>query len=208
MFTDILMRTYDYLQSGGGVILPLVVVSVCMWTLIFKKVLQFYRWRSKEQSVLDCYKNYHETGFAAAPWQSAILEKVMEYRHLNLKPDKKSLARIKRPHENEVDKYITTILVLAAVAPLLGLLGTVAGMIKTFDVIAFFGTGNARAMAGGISEALITTQTGLIVAVPGLILGNFLSRRAQRIKDRMERFGIGLIKEFETLDSGETENSG
>jgi biopolymer transport protein ExbB len=195
MFYDLLMGTYDYLQSGGGVIVPLVFVSVWMWALIFRKVLQFYRWRRKEQSVLDCFKNYGNPSFAAAPWQLDILERVMEYRRTNLKPDKKSLARIQRPHHVEVARHINTILVLAAIAPLLGLLGTVAGMIKTFDVIAFFGTGNAKAMAGGISEALITTQTGLIVAVPGLIIGNFLSRRAQRIKGRMERFSIGLVKE-------------
>ncbi len=196
MFYELLTGTYDYLRSGGGVILPLVLVSVCMWALILKKVLQFYRWRRKERSVLDCFENYNTPGFAAAPWQLDILEKIMEYRTARLVPDKKSLARIQRPHVEEVNKYINTILVMAAIAPLLGLLGTVAGMIKTFDVIAFFGTGNAKAMAGGISEALITTQTGLIVAVPGLILGNFLSRRAQRIKGRMERFSIGLLEEI------------
>ncbi|MFP4531324.1 MAG: MotA/TolQ/ExbB proton channel family protein [Desulfobacterales bacterium] len=196
MFNELLLGTYDYLQSGGGVILPLVLVSIWMWALILKKVLQFYRWRMKEQSILDCYKNYRNPGFTAAPWQMDILEKVMEYKDANLTPDKKSLARIQRPHHEEVNRYINTILVMAAVAPLLGLLGTVAGMIKTFDVIAFLGTGNAKAMAGGISEALITTQTGLIVAVPGLILGNFLSRRAQRIRGRMERFSMGLVQEI------------
>jgi biopolymer transport protein ExbB len=197
MFSDLLMGAYNYLQSGGGVIVPLVVVSIWMWALILRKVLLFYRWRRKEQSVLDCYRNYRNPGFVASPWQMDILEKVMDYRKSHLLPDKKSLARIQRPHHMAVAKHINTILVLAAVAPLLGLLGTVAGMIKTFDVIAFFGTGNARAMAGGISEALITTQTGLIVAVPGLILGNFLSRRAQRIKGRIERFSIGLVKEMD-----------
>ncbi|MBS3758495.1 MAG: MotA/TolQ/ExbB proton channel family protein [Desulfobacterales bacterium] len=196
MFSNLLTGTYEYLQSGGGVILPLVGVSIWMWALILRKVLQFYRWRMKEQSILDCYKNYQSPGFIAAPWQIEILDKIMDYKNSHLKPDKKSLARIQRPHHEQVNKHINTILVLAAVAPLLGLLGTVAGMIKTFDVIAFFGTGNARAMAGGISEALITTQTGLIVAVPGLILGNFLSRRAQRIKGRMERFSIGLVQEI------------
>ncbi len=195
MFYDLLRGTYDYLQSGGGVILPLVFVSIWMWALIIRKVLQFYRWRRKEQSVLDCYKNHDNPDFIAAPWQMEILEKVMAYKRANLEPDKKALGRIQQPHHMALDKHINTILVLAAVAPLLGLLGTVAGMIKTFDVIAFFGTGNARAMAGGISEALITTQTGLIVAVPGLILGNFLSRRARRIRSRMQRFSIALVKE-------------
>ena len=75
---------------------------------------------------------------------------------------------------------------LAGVAPLLGLLGTVTGMIETFDVIALFGTGNARAMAGGISVALVTTQSGLLVAIPGLLLAAALSRRSRRLEMRLD----------------------
>ena len=81
--------------------------------------------------------------------------------------------------------------------PLLGLLGTVTGMITTFDVISEFGTGNARALASGISEALVTTQSGLVVAVPGLLIGGFLFQRAQKIKGRMELFCIGLQNQAE-----------
>jgi biopolymer transport protein ExbB len=68
-------------------------------------------------------------------------------------------------------------------------------MISTFDVMAQFGTGNARAMASGISEALITTQTGLFIAVPGLFMGNFLRRRAENLTDKMQRFAIRLVGE-------------
>ncbi|WP_300675074.1 MotA/TolQ/ExbB proton channel family protein, partial [Desulfoluna sp.] len=72
------------------------------------------------------------------------------------------------------------------VAPLLGLLGTVSGMITTFDVIALFGTGNARAMAGGISESLITTQSGLSVAIPGMFMGVLLTRRSRRLAAKLD----------------------
>jgi biopolymer transport protein ExbB len=68
-------------------------------------------------------------------------------------------------------------------------------MISTFDVMAQFGTGNARAMASGISEALITTQTGLFIAAPGLFMGNFLRRRAENLTDKMQRFAIRLVGE-------------
>lgn len=67
-----------------------------------------------------------------------------------------------------------------------GLLGTVTGMITTFDVISLFGTGNAKAMAGGISEALITTQSGLLAAIPGLFMSVFLHRRATRLEGRLD----------------------
>ncbi len=87
-----------------------------------------------------------------------------------------------------------TILVLASLAPLMGLLGTVSGMLTTFDVIALFGTGNARALAAGVSEALITTQSGLVVALPGLFMGNFIRRRVDRLKGRLERYCFSLIE--------------
>lgn len=92
--------------------------------------------------------------------------------------------------------YLAVIGVLAAVAPLLGLLGTVTGMIATFDVLAVFGTGNAKAMAGGISEALITTQTGLLVAIPGLYMKGFLERRARNLQQRISAAGYYLRRQL------------
>jgi biopolymer transport protein ExbB len=65
-------------------------------------------------------------------------------------------------------------------------------MIATFDVLAVFGTGNAKAMAGGISEALITTQTGLLVAIPGFYMKGFLERRARNLQQRIAAVGYYL----------------
>ena len=89
-----------------------------------------------------------------------------------------------------IDRFGQMILVAAAVAPLLGLLGTVTGMISTFDAITEFGTGDPRVLAGGISEALITTELGLIVAIPSLLLGNLLSGYAERLKGLFETRGL------------------
>ncbi|MBE9569130.1 MAG: MotA/TolQ/ExbB proton channel family protein, partial [Proteobacteria bacterium] len=89
-------------------------------------------------------------------------------------------------------RFLSVIAVLAAVAPLFGLLGTVTGMMTTFDVIAVFGTGNAKAMAGGISEALITTQSGLLVAIPGLFMSVFLIRRADHLESNLDELLITL----------------
>ena len=88
---------------------------------------------------------------------------------------------------------IGIIATLAAIAPLLGLLGTVSGMITTFDVITLFGTGNAKAMAGGISESLITTQSGLTVAIPGMFMGVYLSRRCARLSGKLDET-ISILK--------------
>jgi len=89
-----------------------------------------------------------------------------------------------------IERFDTAILVSAAVAPLLGLLGTVTGMISTFDVITVFGTGDPKLLSGGISEALITTQLGLSVAIPALLGGNLLSGWAERIRSGMERAAL------------------
>jgi biopolymer transport protein ExbB len=86
----------------------------------------------------------------------------------------------------KLERFLPTISVLAAIAPLLGLLGTVTGMINTFQIITLFGAGDPRTMSGGISEALITTQLGLSVAIPLMLLHHFLERRVESLINDME----------------------
>lgn len=92
-----------------------------------------------------------------------------------------------------LERFLTTLGVLAAIAPLLGLLGTVTGMIHTFQGITVFGTSDPRMMSGGISEALVTTQLGLAVAIPIMIVHHFFDRRAEKIIGDMEEKGTALI---------------
>jgi len=98
---------------------------------------------------------------------------------------------------SQIDRFGNFVLVIAAVAPLLGLLGTVTGMIETFDVITEFGTGDPKLLSGGISAALVTTMLGLIVAIPLLLLGNLLSGWAQNIKDSMEQSALHIVNLYE-----------
>jgi len=108
-------------------------------------------------------------------------------------------------HENaHLNRFGAIITVIAAVSPLLGLLGTVTGMIATFDVITEFGTGDPKLLSGGISIALVTTELGLIVAIPLLLFGNLLSGWAESIKDDMEKAALRVIN----LYSGKTEEAG
>lgn len=97
------------------------------------------------------------------------------------------------PHLN---RFGSAILVVAAVAPLLGLLGTVTGMITTFDIITEFGTGDPKLLSSGISIALVTTEVGLAVAIPTLIFGNLLSGWAESIKDDMERAALHVTNMY------------
>jgi biopolymer transport protein ExbB len=97
-----------------------------------------------------------------------------------------------------LDRFLPTLSVLAAVAPLLGLLGTVSGMIETFQTIAEFGSGDVRLMSGGISEALLTTQLGLGVAIPVMLVHHLFERRADRLVADMEErgtaFSVSLLR--------------
>ena len=99
----------------------------------------------------------------------------------------------------KVMRLLPFISVTAAVAPLLGLLGTVTGMINTFNRIKIFGTGDAKSLSGGISEALITTEFGLIVAIPSLLLYAMLSRSAKGYLARMEKISISFINGIKTF---------
>ncbi len=100
-------------------------------------------------------------------------------------------------HESaRLNRFGSVILVIAAVAPLLGLLGTVTGMIATFDVITEFGTSDPKLLAGGIAIALTTTELGLIVAIPALLAGNLLSGWADGIKDDMEKGALRITNVY------------
>ena len=91
---------------------------------------------------------------------------------------------------------LSTLKVLAGVAPLLGLLGTVTGMVETFDVITLFGSGDAKLMAGGISQALVTTALGLSAAIPILLLHSIANSRSRRIVESLEEQTAGLLAQY------------
>ncbi|MEO0336444.1 MAG: MotA/TolQ/ExbB proton channel family protein, partial [Pseudomonadota bacterium] len=93
----------------------------------------------------------------------------------------------------KIKRGITTIKILSGVAPLLGLLGTVTGMILTFQTITLFGTGDPKLMAGGISQALMTTVLGLVCAIPLILLHNFISSKSQRMVQILEEESVGLL---------------
>ena len=117
--------------------------------------------------------------------RAQVVASFLKERTGNKKLDQDILDQCAMQKMPPLKRYLLVIAVLAAVAPLFGLLGTVTGMMTTFNVISLFGTGNAKAMAGGISEALITTQSGLLVAIPGLFMSAFLIRRANRLKSHL-----------------------
>ena len=176
--------------TGGPVMFPLIVVSIWMWHLIALKVLWIFRVRQNRVEMSEALEY--------------ISHKKSEFQKVNILIDKgpkgEALAYFlgNRRFDPESDRiiweaavqrqifplnhHISAILVLAAVAPLLGLLGTVTGMVDTFRVIGMEGTGNPQALASGIEEALVTTQTGLLIAIPGLLVGQTLRKQIRNIQ--------------------------
>ena len=150
----------DFLELGGPVLLFIALVTFLMWALIFERAY-FYRfgYRRLLSQVESRWKAREErNSWNARQIREAMISRVsMRVKH--------SLPLIKT---------------LVALCPLLGLLGTVTGMIEVFDAMAFSGTGNPRSMAAGVSRATIPTMAGMVAALSGLLASTLLSRFANR----------------------------
>lgn len=158
IFSDIYIAIRSFFEIGGPVLWGILMVTIIMWTLIIER-FWFFRYvlpeRVKKTSSQWQSRNETQTWYS-----SKIKDQLIS--------------------EISVDTHrsILTIETMMQILPLLGLLGTVVGMIKVFDVMTFFGTGNARLMASGISQATIPTMAGLVAAISGLYIANLLKRRA------------------------------
>ena len=186
----VLQQIAAYLEQGGWIMLPLMALSLVMWTLIAHRLRVFARLQRDDLDGRQAAAAVRGEVPAALPamtgLRAVLLRDYLALRSGRAPLDREILRQCARRLQRGLSRHLGLIAVLAAIAPLLGLLGTVLGMIETFDVIAAFGTGNARALAGGISVALITTQTGLLVAIPGLLMSNRLGRSAQRLRTTLD----------------------
>jgi biopolymer transport protein ExbB len=156
----------DFFEAGGDVLFAILFVTILMWTLIIERLWFFYfvlPGRVKE--VREAWDSRSDTfsWYARQVRQQLISEVGVECRH-----------------------YLPIIKSLMAILPLLGLLGTVTGMISVFDVMAFAGTGNARLMAAGVSKATIPTMSGLVAALSGLYFASWLEQKSTREVGKIE----------------------
>ena len=178
------------IQTGGPVMFPLIVVSVWMWHLIALKTLWVFRVRRNRVGMSQAleYMSHKKTGISkdtvldnSGP-KSEALAYFLNHRHFDPETDRIMWEAAVQRQISPLNQHMSAILILAAVAPLLGLLGTVTGMVDTFRVIGMEGTGNPQALASGIEEALVTTQTGLLIAIPGLLVGQTLRKQIRNIQ--------------------------
>ena len=198
--------TEDVLKSGGFIGFVIVGFGVLGLLLLLVRVLFLFRASSKVKTITEVVQNKIESGEAGEAYEA-----IKDYKGSTARVIRATLRNINSEREkiediitesilNEnraLDRFGGFILVIAAVAPLLGLLGTVTGMIHTFDIITIHGTGDPKLLSGGISEALVTTMLGLIVAIPILLLGNISNGWAENIKDSMEQSALHVVILFE-----------
>jgi biopolymer transport protein ExbB len=156
----------DFMELGGPVLRWLAVTIFVMWVLILERLLYF---RSQMKSMSD---DIHDS------WEARP-----ERRSWNAHQIRESLIS---QFSMATSASIPMIQTLVALCPLLGLLGTVTGMIKVFEVMAVSGSGNVRAMAAGVSQATVPTMAGMVGALSGVLLVTLLSRRAAREVEFLE----------------------
>lgn len=191
----ILWQIGEYIHQGGWVMLPLGLCSLALWALVAERLYAYRLLRLGDipiQAALSAVASGRSApgrGLRARLVRAFLSRRTGDPAH-DVRILEECVLRI-RPG---ITGSLALIAVLATIAPLLGLLGTVIGMITTFDVISVFGTGNARALAGGISIALITTQSGLLVAIPGLLLSGALERRAAKLELRLTEVATVLAR--------------
>lgn len=156
---------FDFLDRGGPVLYGILVVCVLLWTLILERLWFFYR---TMPSRMNAYRDSWSGRSERNSWTARQIRSYM-------------ISQFKL----ETQTWLSFITLLIAICPLLGLLGTVTGMISVFDVLAITGTGNARAMAAGISKATLPTMAGLLVALTGLYFKARFQRLAQQGHQRL-----------------------
>jgi biopolymer transport protein ExbB len=204
----------DLVETGGPIMIPIAAVSLWMWILIVLKAEWILRVRRRPLLISDALMRLEAgkgsvAGEAACPREAALSVYMERYfrgkAFLCGQADQLLLDAAIRQQTRGLYRFLPTIMVLAAAAPLLGLLGTVTGMVETFRVIGMYGMGNAQAMACGIKEALITTQAGLLVAIPGLLAGQAMGKEIQRIHQSVLVFQQALSqwleKEWQTCSA-------
>ncbi|MCD6293781.1 MAG: MotA/TolQ/ExbB proton channel family protein [Deltaproteobacteria bacterium] len=180
---------WELAETGGPIMIPIGLISLWMWTLIVMKAEWIFRVKRRPLLVSDALKCLEEEGDfkreAYCPRAAALTFFLQHYfrgkAFLCGEADQLFFEVAIRRQTQGLYRHIPAIMILAAAAPLLGLLGTVSGMVETFRVIGSHGMGNAQAMASGIKESMITTQAGLLVAIPGILAGQAMRKEIRNI---------------------------
>ena len=197
------MSVLDLLKPGGIIMFPLLLCSVLALAIIIERfwTLRLSRLAPKSM-VQDLWASIRKKELNARKIkelkEAAPLGRILAAGLVNAKHGreimKESIQEEATQVVHEMERFLTALGTVAVITPLLGLLGTVIGMIKVFAQLQLEGAGNAAALAGGISEALITTAAGMTVAIPALIFHRYFLRRVDEIVVGMEQESLRLVE--------------
>lgn len=206
-----------------AVLCILLVLSIFSWTIMLSKARSFSKARSRSQAFLRAFRKSTRLGEIAAvaeqyrpsPLVAVFTEIVEEYqRQTGGRGFPRNPAAIERAAQTAssealsvLEEQLTWLATIAAIAPFIGLLGTVMGIIDAFHGLGTQGAATLRAVAPGISEALITTAAGLVVAIPAVVGYNQLTARIKEFAARMDDFGRELVNALENAGGGPPQTS-
>lgn len=182
----------EHLEKGGLWAIPIILFACFALTIALLKAAQLLRLSKikmhSQMQLQQLFKAENSSEFSGM--QQQLFNLTLQSEKGQVRDDQLFNQLIHDKHK--LDNFIGAIAVTAAVAPLLGLLGTVSGMIETFKMMTLFGSGDPEVVSGGIAQALITTELGLVVAIPALVLNALLSRKAKAYYSQLEGFALQL----------------
>ena len=205
----------ELVKSGGWLMAPIILCSIAAMAIIAERLWSLQRERVAPEGLVTDVWRWASTGELTEERLQAlregsplgrILAPGLAGRDLDREVMKESIEEVGRHVVHDLERYLDTLGTIAAIAPLLGLLGTVIGMIEVFAVITAQGVGEPRTLAGGISEALVTTAAGLTVAIPSLLFHRFLRGRVDELVVAMEQEAlrmVGALQELRPARSGD-----
>ena len=200
---------WEIVRAGGWMMGPIIIFSVVaaaiilerLWTLqdrrvippdLTRRVWQLVESGKVNDQVIEALRQNSALG--------KVLATGLEHRHRSREALMERLEDAGRHVVHELERFLNTLGTIAGVSPLLGLLGTVGGIIKSFNAITAGGMGDPRLLSGGIAQALVTTAAGLMVAIPSLIAYRYLRGRVDRIVIEIEKDAISLADALEAAD--------
>lgn len=193
---------YELLQQGGWPMLPLAVCSFVALTIILERAYALRRDRVIESRIiraLDDYKSETSAEKLIIVCQRSrsafarIIEEVLKARNLEHAQSIEIMHAVGRTQVGRLERGLTIVEIIAGISPLIGLLGTVLGMVTVFNAITSEGLGNPQVLADGISKALVTTVAGLCVAIPALAFHGIFSKRVEELATEMQDRATSFI---------------
>jgi biopolymer transport protein ExbB len=197
-----MLESFELLKQGGIVMIPLALCSIAAIATVVERALALRRNAVIDPGVVAALREFTPGSSPEGPLRvcrrargafARIIEAVLESRHQDRGQAIETMHAIGRTQVGGLERGLTLLEIIASTSPLLGLLGTVLGMVDVFNAITVQGLGNPQVLSGGISEALITTVAGLSVAIPALAFHSWFSRRVEDLAVEMHERGTAFL---------------